>query len=125
MTIYLLFAIGLKGGAKLDGVTFGEFWKPLAAVLAPSSAIPLWSYAILREFLPVGRRELGGDGGALRIGERGDLRRGAGVSSIREGDLRAVCGGVAGGDGGAGDHSGDFSGWQKIPRWERGGAGAV
>jgi hypothetical protein len=49
MTIYLLFAIGLKGGAKLDGVTFGEFWKPLAAALVLSLAIPLWSYAILRK----------------------------------------------------------------------------
>jgi hypothetical protein len=25
MTIYLLFAIGLKGGAKLDGVAFADF----------------------------------------------------------------------------------------------------
>ena len=50
MTIYLLFAIGLKGGAKLDGVTFGEFWKPLTAALVLSLAIPLWCYAILRKF---------------------------------------------------------------------------
>ncbi len=50
MTIYLLFAIGLKGGAKLDGVTLGEFWKPLTAALVLSLAIPLWSYAILRKF---------------------------------------------------------------------------
>jgi hypothetical protein len=34
MTIYLLFAIGLKGGAKLDGVAFTDFWKPLVAALA-------------------------------------------------------------------------------------------
>jgi hypothetical protein len=49
MTIYLLFAIGLKGGANLDGVTFGEFWKPLTAALVLSLAIPVWSYAILRK----------------------------------------------------------------------------
>jgi len=50
MTIYLLFAIGLKGGAKLDGVAFADFWKPLTAALLLSLAIPLWSYAILRKF---------------------------------------------------------------------------
>jgi uncharacterized protein len=50
MTVYLLFAIGLKGGAKLDGVSFAEFWKPLTAALILSVAIPVWSYAILRKF---------------------------------------------------------------------------
>lgn len=50
MTIYLLFAIGLKGGAKLDGVTFAEFWRPLAAALFLSLAIPVWCYAIMRKF---------------------------------------------------------------------------
>lgn len=50
MTIYLLFAIGLKGGAKLDGVTFAEFWKPLTAALVLSLAIPIWCYAILKKF---------------------------------------------------------------------------
>jgi hypothetical protein len=49
MTIYLLFAIGLKGGAKLDGVSFAEFAKPLAAALFLSMAIPVWSYFILRK----------------------------------------------------------------------------
>lgn len=50
MTIYLLFAIGLKGGAKLDGVTFGDFWRPLTAAILLSLAIPLWSFAILKKF---------------------------------------------------------------------------
>jgi uncharacterized protein len=49
MTIYLLFAIGLKGGAKLDGVSIADFWKPLVAALFLSVAIPVWSYAILRK----------------------------------------------------------------------------
>jgi hypothetical protein len=49
MTIYLLFAIGLKGGAKLDGVAFTDFWKPLVAALALSLAIPVWSYMLLRK----------------------------------------------------------------------------
>ena len=34
LTIYLLFAIGLKGGAKLDGVNPAEFAGPVAAALA-------------------------------------------------------------------------------------------
>jgi len=50
MTIYLLFAIGLKGGAKLDGVTFDEFWRPLTAALLLSIAIPVWCFAIMRKF---------------------------------------------------------------------------
>ena len=50
MTIYLLFAIGLKGGAKLDGVTFGEFWKPLTAAMVLSVAIPVWCFLLLRKF---------------------------------------------------------------------------
>jgi len=50
LTIYLLFAIGLKGGAKLDGVAFADFWKALTAALLLSLAIPVWSFAILRKF---------------------------------------------------------------------------
>lgn len=48
LTIYLLFAIGLKGGAKLDGVAVAEFAGPLLAAVALCLAIPAWSYGILR-----------------------------------------------------------------------------
>lgn len=48
LTIYLLFAIGLKGGAKLDGVALSDFAGPLVAAIALCGAIPLWSYFILR-----------------------------------------------------------------------------
>jgi len=50
MTIYLLFAIGLKGGAKLEGVTFADFWKPLTAAILLSLMIPLWSFMLLKKF---------------------------------------------------------------------------
>jgi hypothetical protein len=50
LTIYLLFAIGLKGGAQLEGVTFAEFWKPLTAAILLSLAIPVWCFALLRRF---------------------------------------------------------------------------
>jgi hypothetical protein len=48
LTIYLLFAIGLKGGAKLDGVALADFGRPLLAGLGLCLAIPVWSYALLR-----------------------------------------------------------------------------
>lgn len=51
MTVYLLFAIGLEGGAKLEGVALADFWKPLVAALFLSIAIPVWSYGLLRSFV--------------------------------------------------------------------------
>ncbi len=48
LSIYLLLAIGLKGGAELAGTTLGEFWAPALATLGLGVATPLWCYAILR-----------------------------------------------------------------------------
>lgn len=48
LSIYLLFAIGLKGGAKLDGVAPATFAWPLMAALGLCLAIPVWSYGVLR-----------------------------------------------------------------------------
>lgn len=48
MTIYLLFGIGLKGGAKLDGVALADFARPAGAALLLCAAIPAWSFFILR-----------------------------------------------------------------------------
>lgn len=48
ISLYLLFAIGLKGGARLDGVVWAEVGWPVAAAVGLSCAIPVWSYAILR-----------------------------------------------------------------------------
>ena len=48
LTIYLLFAIGVKGGAKLEGVHPADLAGPLTAALALCLAIPVWSFAILR-----------------------------------------------------------------------------
>lgn len=47
LTIYLLFAIGLKGGAKLVGVEFSDVGPSMLAALALSLLIPFWSFAIL------------------------------------------------------------------------------
>ena len=48
LTIYLLFAIGLKGGYKLSNTPFTELWMPLLAALLLGVLIPLWTYPILR-----------------------------------------------------------------------------
>ncbi len=48
LSIYLLFAIGLKGGAELAQTTLAQFWAPALATLALGVATPLWCYALLR-----------------------------------------------------------------------------
>jgi hypothetical protein len=48
LSIYLLFAIGLKGGAELSETTFAQFWAPALVTLLLGVAVPLWCYAILR-----------------------------------------------------------------------------
>ena len=48
LTLYLLFAIGLKGGAKISSFTLNEMIVPLIAGLTLSALIAGWSYLILR-----------------------------------------------------------------------------
>lgn len=50
LSIYLLFAIGLKGGVGLSTTSFGEVWAPMLGTLALGVGIPLWSFTILRRF---------------------------------------------------------------------------
>ncbi|MDP2188308.1 MAG: sodium-dependent bicarbonate transport family permease [Sphingobacteriaceae bacterium] len=47
LTIYLLFAIGLKGGVKLSDVAFADFYKPLLAAIAACLIIAAVSFVIL------------------------------------------------------------------------------
>ncbi len=49
LSIYLLLAIGLKGGAELSATPFGEFALPVAATLTLGVLTPLTAYAILRK----------------------------------------------------------------------------
>ncbi|MFO1463380.1 MAG: sodium-dependent bicarbonate transport family permease [bacterium] len=49
LTIFLLLAIGIKGGAKLAQSHFSEFWKPVTVALVLGALIPFWCYAILRK----------------------------------------------------------------------------
>lgn len=50
MTIYLLFAIGLKGGAKLDGVALADFARPAGVAIFLCLAIPVWTFFVLHRF---------------------------------------------------------------------------
>lgn len=48
LSIYLLLAIGLRGGAELaHTLPLGAFWKPALLTLFLGVAIPIWSCAIL------------------------------------------------------------------------------
>lgn len=50
LTIYLLVAIGLKGGYKLSHTPFQSFILPILAAIALCILIPIWSYWILKRF---------------------------------------------------------------------------
>ncbi len=48
LTIYLLLAIGMKGGGALSESSFEEFWQPAVATLALSVTIPVVAFYVLR-----------------------------------------------------------------------------
>ena len=56
LSIYLLLAIGLKGGASISGGGEG-IWGGLAATLVLAFAIPLWTYGATRRFGGLRRAE--------------------------------------------------------------------
>jgi uncharacterized protein len=51
LTIYLLFAIGLKGGMKLDGMSLSVVGLPLAGAICLSAIIPVWCFFILKKIV--------------------------------------------------------------------------
>ena len=51
LTIYLLFAIGLKGGMKLDGMSLSVVGKPLLAAISLSAVIPIWCFFLLKKLV--------------------------------------------------------------------------
>jgi hypothetical protein len=51
LTIYLLFAIGLKGGMKLEGMSLGVVGVPLLSAVLLSLAIPVWSFHLLKSLV--------------------------------------------------------------------------
>jgi len=48
LSIYLMLAIGLKGGAALSAETLADVARPALAAIGLSLLIPLWSYGALR-----------------------------------------------------------------------------
>ncbi len=51
LTIYLLFAIGLKGGMKLEGLSLSVVGGPLLSAILLSVVIPVWCFYILKGFV--------------------------------------------------------------------------
>jgi hypothetical protein len=51
LTIYLLFAIGLKGGMKLDGMSLSVVGGPLIAAISLSAVIPIWCFFLLKKLV--------------------------------------------------------------------------
>jgi hypothetical protein len=48
LTIYLLIAIGFKGGVAIAEVGLGKVWLPALAAMVLGALIPLWTYPVLR-----------------------------------------------------------------------------
>jgi len=51
LTIYLLFAIGLKGGMKLEGLSLSVVGGPLLGAILMSITVPIWSFFLLKGFV--------------------------------------------------------------------------
>lgn len=51
LTLYLLFAIGLKGGTKISDAPLQEMIFPMIAGLSLSAMIAFWSYLVLKKWL--------------------------------------------------------------------------
>ncbi len=49
LTIYLLIAIGMKGGYKLSLASFSEVFEPALVAIGLCCAIPLWTYWLMRK----------------------------------------------------------------------------
>ena len=49
LTLYLLIAIGFKGGAALAAAGWSAIWLPSLAAILLGAAIPLWTYPLLHK----------------------------------------------------------------------------
>jgi hypothetical protein len=49
LTIYLLIAIGFKGGVAINDAGIGVVWLPALAALVLGGLIPLWAHPVLRK----------------------------------------------------------------------------
>jgi len=49
LTLYLLTAIGFKGGVAINEAGIGAVWLPALAAMTLGALIPLWTYPVLRK----------------------------------------------------------------------------
>ncbi|MFN9944217.1 MAG: sodium-dependent bicarbonate transport family permease, partial [bacterium] len=49
LTIYLLTALGFKGGVAIHEAGIGAVWLPALAAMGLGGLIPLWTYPVLRK----------------------------------------------------------------------------
>ena len=59
VSLYLLLAIGLKGGVQLSKTNLAEFLPALLATLAIGALVPMIAFAILRTSKKIGRADAG------------------------------------------------------------------
>lgn len=57
LTIYLLVAIGFKGGVAISEAGFSKVWLPSLAAIALGALIPFWTYPVLRKAGKMGRQD--------------------------------------------------------------------
>lgn len=68
LTIYLLVAIGFKGGVAISEAGLRAVWMPSLAALGVGALIPLWTYPLLRyvgRLSPVDAAAIGGHYGSV------------------------------------------------------------
>ncbi len=59
LTIYLLTAIGFKGGVAINDAGISAVWLPALAAMLLGSVIPLWTYPVLRKLGKLGIADAG------------------------------------------------------------------
>lgn len=59
VSMYLLLAIGIKGGVALSSAGIDEVWAPVVAALALGLVIPVAAFGVLRLLTPLGRIDRG------------------------------------------------------------------
>jgi uncharacterized protein len=59
LSIYLLFAIGLKGGVALSASDVGSVWLVLASAVVLTACMPLWCFPILKFGLRMSKADAG------------------------------------------------------------------
>lgn len=87
LTVYLLLAIGLKGGAKLEGVVWSEFLPVAGAALLLCLLIPVWTFLLLRGVVRLSAVDAGAM--AAHYGSVSAVTFGAAITALEAGRIPA------------------------------------